>query len=407
MRLVLLALAITASAPEPAHDQPAELPTWMLGHWISCADGVQVTETMQGDPRGALLGSNLTVGRQTGFEFYRIARNAHGAITFFAQPRGSPAVEFPAKRLDDTRVVFENLEHDFPQRILYWREGSGLAARIEGTLQGTAESEEWHFVPAVPGQACNFGGAAAAVANTEREFAAAGAEHGFAWAFRRYHAPGALVLQPDPLPAEVTLARVPGDGGKGLAWKPVFAGASLSGDLGFTTGPYRQGGNEHAAGHYFTVWQLQPNGRWQWLFDGGTGVADPQPYSTPQEPALLPVVRVGAGSAEAALAAVAAAEGTEGFRVASYLSAESRVNRAGAAPAVGQQASAALLANESAFRFSPLVRRASAAGDMVFTLGEVREGTDEQAPPSYYARIWQLTQDGWRIIFDEIVPRRT
>jgi len=406
MRVALLALGIAATASTPAVAQQAELPTWTIGHWISCADGVQVTETMQGDPRGALLGSNLTVGRQAGFEFYRIARNARGGISFFAQPRGNPAVEFPAKSLEADRVVFENLEHDFPQRILYWREGSGLAARIEGTLQGKAESEEWHFVPAVPGQACNDGSTAETVANTEREFAAAGAEHGFAWAFRRYHAPGALVLQPDPQSAEVTLAHVPGDGGKGLAWKPIFAGASLSGDLGFTTGPYRQGDNEQAAGHYFTVWQLQPGGRWQWLFDGGTGVADPQAYSTSSELALLPLAAVGAGSAEAALAAVAEAEGAEGFRVDSYLRTDSRVNRAGAAPAIGQQDAAALLTGEGPQRFSPLVRRASAAGDMVFTLGEVRQGADEQATPGHYARIWQLGPEGWRIVFDEIVPPR-
>ena len=214
------------------------------------------------------------------------------------------------------------------------------------------------------------------------------------------------MLQPDPQPAEVTLAHVPGDGGKGLAWKPVFAGASLSGDLGFTTGPYRQGDNEQAAGHYFTVWQLQPGGRWQWLFDGGTGVADPQAYSTSSELALLPLAAVGAGSAEAALAAVAEAEGAEGFRVDSYLRTDSRVNRAGAAPAIGQQDAAALLTGEGPQRFSPLVRRASAAGDMVFTLGEVRQGADEQATPGHYARIWQLGPEGWRIVFDEIVPPR-
>ena len=403
MRYLILASTLTLPAV-PALAQQAELPTWTLGHWISCANGVQVTETMQGDPRGALLGSNLTVGRAAGFEFYRIAHNAGGSISFFAQPRGNPAVEFPVRSLEEGRVVFENLEHDFPQRILYWREGSGLAARIEGTLQGKAESEEWHFVPAVPGQACNDGGTAARVAEVERSFAAAGAEHGFAWAFRRFHAPGALVLQPDPIPAEVSLARVPGDGAKGLAWKPIFAGASLSGDLGFTTGPFRKGGDEQVAGHYFTVWQLQPDGRWLWLFDGGTDVADPNPYSAANELALLPVAATGAGSAEAALAAVAEAESAEGFRVDRHLRSDTRVNRPGSMPAVGQQAAVELASSDGAWRFRPLMRRASAAGDMVFSLGDVAAG--DEGPLRYYARIWQLGPEGWRIVFDEIVPRR-
>jgi len=401
MRIAPISLALGIAAA-PAAGQQAELPAWTLGHWISCVDGVQVTETMQGDPRSALLGSNLTVGRQAGFEFYRIARNAHGGISFFAQPRGNPAVEFPARTIEDGRVVFENLAHDFPQRILYWREGSGLAARIEGTIQGRAESEEWHFVPAVPGQACNDGSTAITVANTEREFAAAGAEHGFAWAFRRYHAPGAMVLQPDPVPAEIALARVPGDGGKGLAWKPEFAGAALSGDLGFTTGPYRQGDVEQANGHYFTVWQLQPDGRWRWLFDGGADVADPRLYLQASELAVLPVAATGAGSAEAAIAAVAETEGVADFRVERHLRADSRVNRSGAAPSIGSE----LAGQDGVLEFKPLMRRASAAGDMVFSLGEVREVGDADAPVRYYARIWQLGPDGWRIVFDEIVPRR-
>jgi hypothetical protein len=42
---------------------------------------------------------------------------------------------------------------------------------------------------------------AAAVVAAEREFAADGAARGWAAAFRRYHAPEAIVLQPDPVKA--------------------------------------------------------------------------------------------------------------------------------------------------------------------------------------------------------------
>jgi hypothetical protein len=42
--------------------------------------------------------------------------------------------------------VFENLNHDFPQRIIYWREGeSTLHARIEGSIKGKERKEEWHW----------------------------------------------------------------------------------------------------------------------------------------------------------------------------------------------------------------------------------------------------------------------
>jgi hypothetical protein len=38
-------------------------------------------------------------------------------------------------------VVFENPEHAFPRRILYWRDGANLHARIEGHRAREAQLE--------------------------------------------------------------------------------------------------------------------------------------------------------------------------------------------------------------------------------------------------------------------------
>ena len=45
------------------------------------------------------------------------------------------------------RVVFENPTHDFPQRIIYWKDGADLRARIEGTQNGKEGSQEWRWSP--------------------------------------------------------------------------------------------------------------------------------------------------------------------------------------------------------------------------------------------------------------------
>jgi hypothetical protein len=40
-------------------------------------------------------------------------------------------------KLNSNEVVFENLTHDFPQRVIYRRSADGsVAARIEGTRNG-------------------------------------------------------------------------------------------------------------------------------------------------------------------------------------------------------------------------------------------------------------------------------
>ena len=59
-------------------------------------------------------------------------------------PGGAPPTSFCAVEVGERRVVFENREHDFPQRILYWLTADGrLHARIEGPLDGKEAAMEW------------------------------------------------------------------------------------------------------------------------------------------------------------------------------------------------------------------------------------------------------------------------
>jgi ketosteroid isomerase-like protein len=60
-----------------------------------------------------------------------------------------------------------------------------------------------------------------------------------------------------------------------LNWRPVFADAAASGDLGMTIGEYvftGRGANGSVVqrfGKYLTIWQQQPNGDWRFVIDGG------------------------------------------------------------------------------------------------------------------------------------------
>jgi ketosteroid isomerase-like protein len=254
---------------------------------------------------------------------------------------------------------------------------------------------------------------AAAVVAVEREFAADGARRGWAASFRRYHAPEAIVLQPDPIKAEITLAKVDGDGPNNLLWRPAYAGIARSGDFGFTTGPVQLRGQEAVRGHYFTIWRKQTDGSWKWIFDAGCDVSDLNPLPADAEVPMLPVASSGAGSARAAIDAVAAIEdrasvdarGAVGRFVGS-LSADARVNRAGQRPAAGQPAAADLMSKDGDVSFTFLTRESSSSGDLVFTLGEARDQLDGQERLRYSARVWQLKPEGWRLVFDELVPRR-
>lgn len=143
--LALLAIAclpLNGFAQHPG----AERLAWMAGDWTQKSDKETVSEIWQGPAGGMLVATNLTrrASGKASFEFLRIAETPTG-LSYFAMPGGRPATEFKMKELGDKRAVFENASHGFPQRILYWRDGEALVARIEGTINGKERGEEWRF----------------------------------------------------------------------------------------------------------------------------------------------------------------------------------------------------------------------------------------------------------------------
>jgi hypothetical protein len=124
---------------------------WMAGTWTGSDGGVQREEHWMAPRGGSMLGVHRDTqgGRTVSFEFLRIEAGADG-IVYWASPQGRPATPFKLAgggaggATDDGSAVFENPHHDFPRRILYWRDGAGaLCARTEGTLGGKPASEEW------------------------------------------------------------------------------------------------------------------------------------------------------------------------------------------------------------------------------------------------------------------------
>ena len=93
---------------------------------------------------GLMLGVHRDVagGKAVHFEFLRI-ESTPGGIVYLASPQGKPATPFKMVESAKERVVFENPDHEYPRRILYWLADGKMHARIEGTPRGKAKSEEW------------------------------------------------------------------------------------------------------------------------------------------------------------------------------------------------------------------------------------------------------------------------
>lgn len=67
-------------------------------------------------------------------------------IVYIAQPGNSNPTLFTLISSEDNKFVFENNEHDFPQRIIYhFISGNSLNASIEGEVNGTLKKRKFSF----------------------------------------------------------------------------------------------------------------------------------------------------------------------------------------------------------------------------------------------------------------------
>jgi hypothetical protein len=125
---------------------------WLAGQWIEEHAHATYCERWQLTGSGSLDGS-ATLMNQAGkillTEVLRIEKiGSH--IVYIAAVNQNPPVLFTLIETGSDgqtcRWVFENQEHDFPQRIIYSKESAGsLLARVEGTQKGETKTEEFRL----------------------------------------------------------------------------------------------------------------------------------------------------------------------------------------------------------------------------------------------------------------------
>lgn len=156
MRSIVLAVVLATLATSARAE--TALPDWLQGAWLSCSFrglAVETAEIWTGAGSNTLVGVGHT--RQSSgasFEYMRIAAGPDGVLTFFGSPQGAPPTPFRLKARDDISITFENPTHDFPQRVIYAREGAHLTARIEGMTGGGVEVMEWRYRRVRVGERC-------------------------------------------------------------------------------------------------------------------------------------------------------------------------------------------------------------------------------------------------------------
>lgn len=120
---------------------------WLAGTWVMTKGTRTTEESWLRAAGGMMIGVSRTVAadKVREFEFLRIEQRGTD-IFYVAQPGGRPPTEFKLVKSSDKELVFENLQHDFPQQIIYVRNEDGsMTASIKGPGKDGPKTFSFHY----------------------------------------------------------------------------------------------------------------------------------------------------------------------------------------------------------------------------------------------------------------------
>ena len=259
---------------------------------------------------------------------------------------------------------------------------------------------------------------------TERAFSRTAGEKGTREAFTAFIADDGVLFRPHAVNGKQWFQEHPVPTSTAhplLAWQPIYAFVSGSGDLGYTTGPWQykndiKDAKASAFGDFMTIWKKQPDGNWRFVLD--LGISNPEPKTNAQ--ASFPAGVTGRFASIDTHAArmnllqeeMAFSKASENTGAAeAFLSkadADVRVFRENEMPFVGRAAAAkAMYPPSSVWTWSPAFADVSAAGDLAYSYGIYRlrdKKTDELTERGNYARVWKKVAGTWRVVIDVANP---
>jgi len=143
-------LVVSALSMGNAHAAARDIDklAWLEGCWARDGGEPGSGEHWSALAGGTLLGVGRTIkgGKTVDFEFMQLRHldAPDGRLAFIALPAGQDRTVFPLLRISDTSATFEQPGHDFPQRVIYTRQGqTRLLARIEGSVDGTTRAVDF------------------------------------------------------------------------------------------------------------------------------------------------------------------------------------------------------------------------------------------------------------------------
>lgn len=219
-------------------------------------DGVQERVTLQWRPLGG-----------------GVSRDASGAYTYGIATTATPNGDGPPTIRSDRYIAFWRRGADGSWRIIAYADVGGPPLSANATVPSA------ELPPAMALPRGRRAEAVRQVRQADSAFALAADLQGTGIAFAQYVAPQGVVFSGSEIVIGTDAVRALFDeqqrAGGTLNWRPVYANAAESGDLGFTVGEYVFTGRGTTGtvvqrfGKYLTIWKKQEGGDWLFVVDGG------------------------------------------------------------------------------------------------------------------------------------------
>ncbi|MCE3278831.1 MAG: putative lipoprotein [Bacteroidetes bacterium] len=144
----LICLGIVIALAGCSKKESIESFSWLSGEWVGKYDSVPVFE--QWKPlNGKLLDGRggVRTGKDTVFtENIQIVEREDGIFYLATLKGATSAIEFKFSGFKNDTAVFENPTHDFPQRVLYFKNADGtFYACVDGKYNGKYMKEGFNY----------------------------------------------------------------------------------------------------------------------------------------------------------------------------------------------------------------------------------------------------------------------
>lgn len=255
---------------------------------------------------------------------------------------------------------------------------------------------------------------------TEYQFAKRALQVGSRDAFLEFISDDGILFRPTPVNGKEFLQKQNSRPGC-LIWFPAYAFISKSGDLGCTTGPAEFKRNMDSAsiwyGNFCTVWQLQKDGKWKFLIDGG--ISNKKPVNEikalefdDKRTELLDYKNISTNTTDKQLifdvdkkfnSLLANENVLEAY--SDVINEETRLLREGGYPIIGTTDIMKYIAGyDNKYQFEITDGKISGAGDFGYVYGSLVVTGSKQPCKFNYIRIWRNDSGKWKIVIELFSP---